>query len=118
MSDDVDRCGYFTGETVPPGCKRLVAERDALKAQLALTFKEDVKMATLKEQELLIDRYKRALTLHEAEHWTDPHIRFIDESGKWTAYDEAGLTHGVYDTRDDARDALVVYAATTLRKYR
>jgi len=45
-------------------------------------------------------------------HWTYPQI--IKERGHWVAYDEAGLEHSRHDTYDEARDSLVVYAATLL----
>lgn len=47
-------------------------------------------------------------------HWTDNHIKHESESGSWYAYDEVGLTYGTYETKDEARDALVIYEATQL----
>lgn len=45
-------------------------------------------------------------------HWTEPHIRETEEG--WCAYCEAGMLYGVYETKDDARDALVVYSVNEL----
>lgn len=49
---------------------------------------------------------------HLTGHWTDAHIR--EENGLFVAYDEAGLEHCRKPTRNEARDSLVVYAATYL----
>lgn len=46
------------------------------------------------------------------DHWTDQHIHVVD--GGYAAFDEAGLEYGIYDTPDEARDALVIYAAVYL----
>lgn len=47
-----------------------------------------------------------------SKHWTDDHIKQNGE--RFTAFDEAGMVHGVYETHDEARDALVVYSALCL----
>ena len=47
-------------------------------------------------------------------HWTDPHILFDENEGKFIAYDEAGLEHSRWDSHNEARDALVIYAAVEL----
>lgn len=63
----------------------------------------------------------RKLKMKAQPHWTDDHIRaqlvgtLIDHEVVYVAYDEAGLVHGEYDTHNEARDALVVYAATQLK---
>ena len=50
-------------------------------------------------------------------HWTDSHIRAYESEGVkvYQAFDEVGLLHSEHDSRDEARDALVVYTATELR---
>lgn len=48
-------------------------------------------------------------------HWTDPHILFDENEGKFIAYDEAGLEHSRWNTHNEARDALVIYAAVELK---
>lgn len=50
------------------------------------------------------------------QHWTDNHIEMQKTFTEtpWVAYDEVGNLLGEYKTKDDARDALVVYVATHL----
>lgn len=52
------------------------------------------------------------------EHWTAKHIKAVEKGEQFVAYDEAGLEHSRHKTYDEARDALVVYAATQLREAR
>jgi hypothetical protein len=44
-------------------------------------------------------------------HWTDAHIR-PSPLGGFVAYDEAGLEHSRHGTKDEARQALALYAKT------
>ena len=43
-------------------------------------------------------------------HWTDNHIQYNDQTNDFTAFDEAGFVYGTYKTRQDAIDALEIYA--------
>lgn len=44
--------------------------------------------------------------LPEGEHWADTHIAWEPLGEGFIAYDEAGVPHGLYLTRGDARVAL------------
>lgn len=47
-------------------------------------------------------------------HWADKHIR--QDGEVFTAFDEAGLVHGVFPSRDKARKALDRWAAILNQK--
>ena len=50
--------------------------------------------------------------MKDNQHWTEAHI--VQSSEGWVAYDETGSSVGTYATKDDARDALVIYDAVVL----
>ena len=71
-------------------------------------------MGTVAYDDRLDRLYDSALRLKkvlEAAHWTDAHIR-PSPLGGFVAYDEAGLEHSRHGTKDEARQALALYAKT------
>ena len=45
------------------------------------------------------------------EHWTEKHIFKCKKLEVYVAFDEAGLPYGAYNTKREARKALIAYAA-------
>ena len=55
------------------------------------------------------------LNAKSQDHWTDSHIKYDEDDRVYVSYDETGLEYGRYEDYNSARDALVVYAITSLK---